>query len=207
MSELRDRIRNLKAGLSALEFDTDKVNWQSIAVLLHNKPDKFSNVRDRLTDEDGGWATEGNSANSSGTSCYLSPKGMCYWLYHGGHSRLFYDIMALNDDRMNEDGWLHISGGRVDVATAMTTAQKAWLASNTPSDNSHNADRDAETGNLVWRYKDCYRTEGEKSPRKPYKQVWPYDVRPIVDFDIDNADHWDQLERRILLAAKTEELA
>lgn len=47
MSELRNRLDNWRQGMNLLGFNPDKVNWQSIAVLMHNVPDKQDVIRGR----------------------------------------------------------------------------------------------------------------------------------------------------------------
>lgn len=196
MSDLRNRLDNWRQGMNLLGLNPDKVNWQSIAVLMHNVPDKQDVIRAALLYERGGWATEGMAEDSDGTSLYLSPKGMVYWLRYGGHYMLYNDLMDCRQHDLDRAGWLHISGGRVDVYCRMTAIQQRWLDDHRPHPQS------ANDFNGDWRIYDAEahavrdrQWQSETAP-KPYAKADRFDIRPSPD------DDWDRLELRIQQAAE-----
>lgn len=199
MSDLRQTLRDWRAGMSLLSYSGD-TNWQSIAVLLSNSTRQRSLIRSSLLDPDEGWCSRGvriPEYGCGGTSLYVSPKGMVYWLQHGRHQYLYHAIMNCSQFKLDRAGWLHISGGRVDVQSRMTEAQVRWLDANKPNakaakskggdwriyDSSEHVDRDR-----LW--------NSIQQP-VPYAKAEPFDIRPIPDFDIDNDEHWDRLMLRI----------
>lgn len=200
MSDLRQNLRDWRTGLALLGFPVADINWQSIAVLLANTDsDGKEDVRHALTSHDGGWATLGCRTNTwdGGTSLYISPKGMVYWLRHGGHTLLYHDIMGCRQDDMDKAGWLHISGGRVDVRSRMTEAQVRWLDDHKPSPSSEHS------RNGDWRvydpceHRDMGRDYNSIDAPVAYPKAEPFDVRPVPGFDLDNDDHWQRLMLRI----------
>lgn len=200
MSDLRQQLRNWRAGMALLGMPGD-TNWQSIAVLMVNgTADHRRIIRAKLLDPNGGWSSHGCRVpeyGCSGTSLYISPKGMVYWLHYGGHTTLYYDIMHSNQGSMDNAGWLHISGGRVDIRSRMTEAQVRWLDAHKPNDKAENQ------RNGDWRIYDASehqerdRSWNSISPPSPYAKVDRWDIRPIPDFDLDNDEHWDRLMLRI----------
>lgn len=200
MSDLRQTLRRWRDGMAMLDLP-GLTNWQSIAVLMANTGEEGRRIiRNKLLDTNGGWSNHGcriPEYGCSGTSLYISPKGMVYWLHYGGHTNLYHDIMSCRQGCMDNAGWLHISGGRVDIRSRMTEAQVRWLDGHKPNDAAENH------RNGDWRvYDACEHQERDRSwnsisPPTPYAKADPYDVRPILDFDLDNDEHWDRLMLRI----------
>jgi len=200
MSDLRQTLRDWRAGMALLGYSGD-TNWQSIAVLMSNTDDKGRQaIRGRLLDLNEGWCSQGvriPEYQCSGTSLYISPKGMVYWLHYGGHVTLYHDIMRCSQGMMDRGGWLHISGGRVDIQSRMSEAQVRWLDTHKPNDKAENRRGDD------WRIYDAdehiERDRMWNSIEQPhaYAKAEPFDVRPIPGFDLDNDEHWDRLMLRI----------
>ncbi|AXN53720.1 hypothetical protein SPS_9 [Sphingomonas phage Scott] len=194
MSDLRNRLDNWRQGMNLLGFNPDNVNWQSIAVLVENCPQRIDLIKEKLLCAGGGWATHGHREDSDGTSLYLSPKGMVYWLDYGGHYTLYSKLMGCEQHHMDRAGWLHISGGRVDVYCRMTAIQQRWLDEHKPHPDSANA------MNGDWRINDAIdHTQRDRHWQpdvapKPYADAEPFDIRPVAD------DEWDRLEMRIAAA-------
>lgn len=204
MSDLRNRLDNWRQGMNLLGFNPDDVNWQSIAVLVATCPDKTDFIREQLLASRGGWATKGMATDSDGTSLYLSPKGMVYWLRHGGHYGLYSTLFHVEQNKLDRAGWLHISGGRVDVYCRLTAIQERWLEDHKPHPDSESA------VNGDWQLYDALGNGRVQStwrstvPPKPYPPAEKFDIRPVSD------DDWDRLEARIAAAAERsrhEELA
>lgn len=194
MSDLRQTLRDWRHGMTLLGFPVADINWQSIAVLLHNLPDKAKSIRSNLMNERGGWATKGwHPDREDGTSLYLSPKGMVYWLHHGGHFELYHRLFDVLQENMDCAGWLHISGCRVDIKAAPSSPQRRWLDTTTPVDSWGNP--------TVWKEAPYPAHSAMTKAPVPYDKVSRFDVRPVPDFDLDNDDHWERLMVRINRAA------
>lgn len=194
MSDLRQTLRNWRHGITLLGLPVADINWQSIAVLLHNLPDKAKFILSNLLDEGGGWATKGwNPDCDGGTSLYLSPKGMAYWLHYGGHSELYHRLFGASPEKMDCAGWIHISSCRVHIKAAPTISQRRWLATTTPVDK-----RGRES---FWKEAPVPAYSALTKAPVPYDKVSRFDVRPVPDFDLDNDDHWERLIIRINRAA------
>jgi len=101
------------------------------------------------------------------------------------------DLLDASSVMLDNSGWLHISGGRVDVHARMTDAQKRWLAENKPHPRSYNGIRDGDHC-VDWRLNDPDR-RGDRAPT-PYSIGEQFDVRPVPDGD------WGRLMDRILRA-------
>lgn len=200
MSDLRQTLRDWRAGMALLGYSGD-TNWQSIAVLMSNTDDSGQRtIRRKLLDPSEGWCSHGVRVpdyRCSGTSLYISPKGMVYWLHYGGHTTLYHDIMRCSQGTMDRAGWLHISGGRVDICSRMSEAQIRWLDAHKPNENAENSlkgdwriydGKEHVTRDRMWNSID--------QPNE-YAKADPFDVRPIPGFDLDNDEHWERLMLRI----------
>jgi len=190
MSDLRKKLIDMRAGMNLLGLSGDTVNWQSIAVLMSNstQPGWEDTVWKELLNLRGGWSTQGVRKGISGTSLYLSPKGMAYWLSYGGHERLYWFVMGCSQDKLDNAGWLHISGGRVDVRCRISPAQQRWLDSHKPHPDSEYS---AYGG---WNIKGASDDAFERRPQA-YDTALPFDVRPVDEIDTDEG--WERLMLRI----------
>lgn len=188
MSDLRQTVADWRQGMNLLGMSGDNVNWQSIVVLLSNVPEAAGKIKGHLTRDGGGWSTFGMAEDSDGTSAYLSPKGMIYWLRYGGHYGWYDDILDLNQNAMDRAGWLHISDGRVDVHCRITPAQQRWLDKHKPDHRSANS-REGD-----WHIKPYEHTSLQAAPQR-YLDAERYDVRPLDHIDSD--ENWDRLMLRI----------
>lgn len=203
MNDLRNKLNRYRRAMADLDIDTSNVDWQSFAILsLHcTQPDQINLIRRKLMDEQSGWFRDGYRDGSDGTSLYLSPKGMPYWLHYGGHSTLYHELFGASQSRMDEAGWLHISGGRVDVHAAITSHQRRWLERHQPHPKSYHAERGSE-GHRTWRVKP-YDCNSDRKQPVPYPLVEKFDVMPVRDLDHD----WDRFMARIERAANPPTIA
>lgn len=199
--QLRTKLQDMDLALRLLNVDTKDVNWQSIAVLLYHT-DKDLEIVTRLINKRYGWAKRG-IGNYEATSLYLSPKGMVYWLEHAGHHFLYGELFGCNQASLDNAGWLHISGGRVDISARPTDAQEYWLSKNYPA-QVEDPDRRGwprdHNGQFLWKRAEVDQNISATRVPTPYPKGARFDVRPIHGDILTNDAAWNRLYARILAA-------
>lgn len=179
---LRATIDRYKEGLRCFGQNPDEIHWHSFAVLMAHgrRPEELY-----LRLFDGGWFRAKHN-NVGEISLFLSPSGMPYYVDYSCHDTLVYECMGLSRRLLDEAGWLHISGNRVDIEARPTSAQERWLAANEP----------CLTGGNPWRR--AVRHGGDNRPPKPYTDADKFNVRPVQE------DDWDRLCLRIFRPVTTQ---
>lgn len=112
-------------------------------------------------------AETANQSDHEGVSLYLSPTGMPFFVAYSNHCNLTWDIMGLNQSQMDDAGWLHISGGRIDPQCLITPAQKAWI----------------EDSGYTFRWNTHSPPNWETKQPVPYPEADKFNVRPTEDED------------------------
>jgi len=160
---LRRVVHNAKNALRLLDLDTEEVNWRQYAIMLLHSPNA-DKLQEKLVRRGRGWFRH-NQGEHYPTSLYLSPKGQPFYLGYADHGLFVCEFMGLRQHDLDMAGWLHISGGRVDIPVGLTRAQRDWLAANPPHMGV------------------CWDERTSECPKAtvPYPAAEKFDIRPSDD--------------------------
>jgi len=124
--DLFDLVVQRRSYISSM-VPVPKQHEQALALLCKHAPV----VRERSYLMAAAWFTDWSSANDrkgDGPSCWIAPKGMIYPIEHANHS-YFASLAGLDGctSPLERAGWLHVSGGRIDVMFEPTSLQRKAL--------------------------------------------------------------------------------
>lgn len=64
----------------------------------------------------------------NGASMWIMPKGFYWTIEYANHSSFVYDVLGLEYHECEALGWIHLSGGRADAYTDLTSFQQRCVA-------------------------------------------------------------------------------